>query len=421
MNKKVTIIGLGYIGLPTAAIFAKSGMEVLGYDINEKVIEELNKGRIIIEEPGLQELVQEVVLNGNLRGINSIEESDVYILAVPTPLNEDKTANMSYVESATESIVSKIRPGNIVILESTSPPGSTLRVAEILSKSGFKIGEEIFVAHCPERVIPGKTIREIVENDRVIGGINKESAELVRDLYSIFVRGEIFITDSKTAEMCKLMENTFRDVNIALANELAILSENMGINAWEVIKLANKHPRVNLHQPGPGVGGHCLAIDPWFVIDDQPEGCLIRKSREINDEMPERVANRIINLVDNKTAKISIMGLTYKPNVDDARESPIIKIVEILNEKTEYNLTLHDSHVDKDTFKYKDILVNTIEEALEGSELMVLAVNHDDYKELDFKKIADLMAKKEVFDTRNFLDEVELNKLGFKLILLGRK
>ena len=208
-------------------------------------------------------MVKEVVEGGNLRGINIIEESDVFILAVPTPLNKDKTADLSYVRSATESIVDKIRPGNIVVLESTSPPGSTLEVASILGKSGYKIGEEIFVAHSPERVLPGRIVKEIVENDRIIGGINKESAELVKEVYSVFVKGEIFTTDSKTAEMCKLMENTFRDVNIALANELAILCENMEINAWDVIQLANRHPRVNIHQPGPGVGGHCIAVDPW--------------------------------------------------------------------------------------------------------------------------------------------------------------
>lgn len=420
MNKKITIVGLGYIGLPTAAIFAKTGMEVLGYDVNKKVIEALNKGEILIEEPGLEDLVKEVVGAGNLRGISTIEESDVFILAVPTPLNEDKTADMSYVRNATESIVSKIRLGNIVVLESTSPPGSTLEVASILGKSGLKIGEEVFVAHSPERVLPGRIIKEIVENDRIIGGINEKSAKLVKEVYSVFVKGEIFTTDSKTAEMCKLMENTFRDVNIALANELAILCENMEINAWDVIQLANRHPRVNIHQPGPGVGGHCIAVDPWFVIENQPEGRLIRQAREINDGMPERVLNRIKSLVEDENAKITIMGLTYKANVDDTRESPIIKLVELLKNNTNYNIALHDPHVDREIFKYKEILTHSVEEAVENSELMVLAVNHEIYTKLDFEKIGELMYKKQIFDTRDFLNREELEKSGFDLIVLGR-
>lgn len=420
MKKKVTIIGLGYIGLPTAAVFAKSGMEVMGYDINKKVIEALNKGEILIEEPGLEELIKEVVGNGSLRGINELEESDVFIISVPTPINEDKTADLSYVRSATESIINIIRPGNIVVLESTSPPGATMEVASLLEKSGLKIGEEVFVAHSPERVLPGRIIKELVENDRIVGGINEKSAELVKEVYSSFVKGEIYTTDSKTAEMCKLMENTFRDVNIALANELAILAENIGINAWDVIKFANKHPRVNIHQPGPGVGGHCIAVDPWFVIENQPEGHLIRQARDINDGMPERVLNRIKSIVENENAKITLLGLSYKPNVDDTRESPIIKLVELLKERTSYQITLHDPHVDKDRFKYKELLIDSIDKAVENAELMVLAVNHDEYKNLDFEKIGKLMSKKKVYDTRNFLNEEELRKLGFELTLLGR-
>lgn len=420
MKKKVTIIGLGYIGLPTAAVFAKSGMEVMGYDINKKVIEALNKGEILIEEPGLEDLIKEVVSNGSLRGIDALEESDVFIISVPTPINDDKTADLSYVRSATESIIDIIKPGNIVVLESTSPPGATMEVASLLEKSGLKIGEEVFVAHSPERVLPGRIITELIENDRIVGGINEKSAELVKEVYSVFVKGEIFTTDSKTAEMCKLMENTFRDVNIALANELAILAENIGINAWDVINFANKHPRVNIHQPGPGVGGHCIAVDPWFVIENQPEGHLIRQAREINDGMPERVLNRIMSIVKDDNAKITLMGLSYKPNVDDTRESPIIKLVELLKERTNYQISLHDPHVDKDRFKYKDLLLDSIDEAVENSELMVLAVNHNEYRNLDFERIGELMLKKQVFDTRNFLNEEELINLGFELTLLGR-
>lgn len=420
MKKKITIIGLGYIGLPTAAVFAKSGMEVMGYDINKKVIEALNKGEILIEEPGLEDLIKEVVGNDSLRGINTLEESDVFIISVPTPINADKTADMSYVTSATESIINIIKPGNIVVLESTSPPGATMEVASILGKSGLKIGEEVFVAHSPERVLPGRIIQELVENDRIVGGINDKSSELVKDVYSVFVKGEIYTTDSKTAEMCKLMENTFRDVNIALANELAILAENIGINAWDVINFANKHPRVNIHQPGPGVGGHCIAVDPWFVIENQPEGHLIRQARQINDGMPQRVLNRIMSIVKDENAKITLMGLSYKANVDDTRESPIIKLVELLKEKTNYQISLHDPHVDRSLFKHKELLIDSIDEAVENAELIVLTVNHNEYRKLDFERIGELMIKKQVFDTRNFLNENELSKLGFELTLLGR-
>lgn len=421
-SKKITVIGLGYIGLPTAAIFAKFGQNVVGYDLNEKVIEALNKGEILIEEPGLKELVSEVVEDGRLRGVSQLEESDVFIICVPTPVNEDKTANMSYVASAAEEVSRVLKKGNVVVLESTSPPGATDGLmASILGKSGLKIGEDVFVAHSPERVLPGRIIQELIENDRIIGGINQDSAEIVKEIYEIFVQGEIFTTDSKTAEMTKLMENTFRDVNIALANELAILSENIGINAWDVIKFANKHPRVNIHQPGPGVGGHCIAVDPWFVIEGQPDGKLIKMSRNINDGMPIITMNRIKELADDQNGKIAILGLTYKPNVDDTRESPIIKLVELLKANTNYVIALHDPYVHKDSFKFKDLMEDSVYETLNGADLMVLAVNHDKYKELDFERISSIMNKKKVYDTRSFLNREELKKQGFEVALLGRR
>ncbi|MDY0236060.1 MAG: nucleotide sugar dehydrogenase [Gudongella sp.] len=421
MNKKITVVGLGYIGLPTAAVMAKKGLNVLGYDINKRVVESLNKGKIIIEEPGLDELVKEVVESGKLRGINNFEKSDVFIISVPTPIKADKTADISYVEMAVEAIVPFLEKGNIVVLESTSPPGTTEDVVvSILEKSGLIVGEELFVAHSPERVLPGKIIQELVENDRIIGGINEKSTQLVKEIYEVFVEGEIFTTDSKTAEMTKLMENTFRDVNIALANELAILSENMGINAWEVIKFANKHPRVNLHQPGPGVGGHCIAVDPWFVIEGQPEAKLIRQAREINDNTPNRVMKKIESLMDSTQGKITILGVTYKPNVDDTRESPIIKLIDKLREDTKFELAVHDPHAKRDIFKYKDILVDDLEEAVKNSELIVLGVNHLEYKDLDFESLGRLMKNRVVYDTRNFLNEKELIENGFRVNIIGR-
>ncbi|OZV13814.1 UDP-N-acetyl-D-mannosamine dehydrogenase [Tissierella sp. P1] len=420
-DMKITIIGLGYIGLPTAAIFAKSGMTVLGYDINEKVINALNQGKIIIEEPGLEDLVNEVVEEGRLKGISKLEEADVFIISVPTPINKDKTANMDYVRKAAESIVPVLRKGNIVVLESTSPPESTEKIIlPILGKSGLDIGEEVFVAHSPERVLPGKIIQELIESDRIIGGINEKSAELVKNLYSVFVKGEIFTTDSKTAEMCKLMENTYRDVNIALANELAITCEEMGINAWDVITLANRHPRVNIHQPGPGVGGHCLAVDPWFIVERQIKGNIIKLARETNDNMPNHILDKLKEIFPDENAKISILGLTYKPNIDDMRESPIVNLVKLLKENTRFTLSLHDPHACKENFELGNLMLDSLYDVVKDADLMILAVNHNEYKNIDFKKVATLMKDKHIYDTRNFLDEASLKDLGFKITLLGR-
>lgn len=418
---KITVIGLGYIGLPTAAMFAKSGLDVIGYDVNLKVIEALNEGKIIIEEPGLGPLVKEVVSTGKLKADTKINESDVFIIAVPTPINEDKTANMEYVKVAAESIVKYLKKGNTVVLESTSPPGTIDDILlPILSKSGLNMGEDVFVAYSPERVLPGRIIQELEENDRVIGGINERSAEKVKEIYSAFVKGHIYTTDSKTAEMCKLMENTYRDVNIALANELAITCEELGINAWEVIELSNKHPRVNIHQPGPGVGGHCLAVDPWFIVEKQKNGEIIEKSREINDNMPNHVFNILKTILEDENSKIGILGITYKPNIDDTRESPILKLADIILKNSNYKLALHDPYVLKENTRFKEYMVNSVEEAAENADILILGVNHREYENLDFEKLSKLMKFKHIYDTRNFLDRKALEKLGFKITLLGR-
>ncbi len=417
---KIAVIGLGYIGLPTAAMFARAGLDVIGYDINKEVVEALNKGKILISEPGLGELVKEVVENKKLRGVSCLEESDAFIICVPTPINEDKTANLDYVKDAARSISKFLRKGNAVVLESTSPPGTVEDVVvPILAESGLAIGEEVYVAYTPERVLPGKIIQEIVQNDRVVGGINEKSAHVVRDIYSAFVKGNIYTTDSKTAELCKLMENTYRDVNIALANELAIFCEEMGINAWKVVELANKHPRVNIHLPGPGVGGHCLAVDPWFIVEKQKETGIIKKSREINDSMPKHVFNKLINLLPDN-AKISILGITYKPNIDDLRESPIVELINLLIEKTNYRLSIHDPYAHKDMVSFSHLMTDSIEDVVRDADILVLGVNHDDYKDMDFERISNLMRTKHVYDTRNFFCEEKLINYGFKTTLLGR-
>ncbi len=418
IKKKLCIIGLGYIGLPTAAMFATHGHSITGVDINENIVEALNQGKIIIEEPYLDIMVQAAVTSGNLVASTKPVEADVFIISVPTPINPDKTADMRYVESAAESIVPYLREGNVVVLESTSPPGTVEELlVPILEKSGLKAGSQLLVAHSPERVLPGKILIELVENNRIVGGINRESSEAVRDLYRTFVKGEIYLTDATTAEMCKLMENTFRDVNIALANELAKLCEQMGINAWEVIKLSNKHPRVHLHQPGPGVGGHCLAVDPWFIVEKQPDTArMIHLGRITNDSMPGFVfekSNRILSGIKGQK-KVTILGVTYKPNIDDMRESPIMELVEHFEKDDGYIVNIVDPHVSNCRH-----LVGNLYEAAEESHLVILGVNHDEFSTVDFKKLCSCMAVPNVLDTRNFWNEEAVRDAGMNYFLLG--
>lgn len=420
MKKKICIIGLGYIGLPTAAMFATHGHMTIGVDVNNVVVSALNKGKIVIEEPYLDIMVQAAVTSGNLSAQAIPEEADVFIIAVPTPANKDKTADMSYVINAAESIVPYLRKGNTVVLESTSPPGTVKDLLiPIFEKSGLKIGKELLVAYSPERVLPGKILTELVENNRIIGGINEDSCQTVKELYSTFVRGEIYVTDSTTAEMTKLMENTFRDVNIALANELAKLCENFGINSWEVIEFANKHPRVNIHKPGPGVGGHCLAVDPWFIVEKQPEMAkIIRLSREINENMPYHVLKRIKDILKpiESGKKVTILGATYKPNIDDIRESPILMLVDLLENEANIEINVFDPHIKK--CKYLEVNFNN---AISKSDLIVLGVDHDCFANIDFQSMKEVMSTPNVLDTRNFWDKDAVISSGLNYYLLGNK
>ena len=417
-NIKICVIGLGYIGLPTSAMFATHGCQVVGVDVNEKVVVALNRGEITIEEPYLDIMVQAAVRSGHLKAYTEPQEADAFIIAVPTPITEDKKADMSCVISAAEMIVPYLRKGNIVILESTSPVGTTEDLlVPILEKSGLKIGEELYVGHSPERVLPGKILWELVNNNRIVGGINQQSAEKIRDLYKIFVNGEIYLTTAATAEMCKTMENTYRDVNIALANELAKICEKVGINVWEVINLCNKHPRVNLHQPGPGVGGHCLAVDPWFIVEKTPDlAKIIALSRETNDSMPQYVLAKIDDILKDIEGikKVSILGITYKPNIDDIRESPIIKLIELLDERIDYEISVYDPYMKAHKYQAKDIVT-----ASENSDLIVLAVNHDDFNNLPLQDMSRVMRNKNFFDTRNFCNRHDIENKGFKYFLLG--
>lgn len=417
-NKKICVVGLGYIGLPTSSMFATHGYQVYGVDVNKKVVDALNEGKVVIEEPYLDIMVQAAVRSGHLIADTKPHEADAFIIAVPTPMHEDKTADMKYVISAAEMIVPYLKKDDIVILESTSPTGTVEDVlVPILEKSGFVIGEELFVGYSPERVLPGKILWELVNNDRIVGGINRVSAEKIRDLYRIFVNADIFLTTAKTAEMCKMMENTYRDVNIALANELAKICEESGINAWDVIKFSNKHPRVNLHQPGPGVGGHCLAVDPWFIVEKNPDlAKIIKLSRETNESMPEYVFEKIKHILGGLEGAntVTILGVTYKPNIDDMRESPITEIVGLL-EKEGVNVKIYDPHVEMENHQY-----DSIGQAASGSDLLVLAVNHDIFKQLPLGEISKAMKNKNILDTRNFLDEKRIKDEGFNYYLLGK-
>ncbi len=415
---KICIIGLGYIGLPTAAMFATHGHKVLGVDVNKKVIDALNKGKIIIEEPNLEEIVNTAVKNRSLRAAMEPEESDAFIICVPTPIRPDKTADLTYVEDGIRRILPYLKKGNIIVLESTSPPGTTRDfMGAILEEAGFVPGQDVYLAYCPERVLPGRILIELKENSRVVGGINEESAYVVKKLYESFVEGEIYISEATTAEMCKLMENTYRDVNIALANELAMLCEKMGVNAWEVIKYANKHPRVNIHMPGPGVGGHCIAVDPWFIVEKQPERAkIIKLARNTNDGMPQYVFEKIKDLTKDVGGKIKvcILGVTYKPNVDDMRESPIIELIHLLNQQGSFEIVVVDSHVDFDGARERDLYT-----AAKDAHLLVLAVNHNEFKELDFPRLKSIMKCPVVFDTRNYLDADTIEEAGMEYHLLG--
>lgn len=397
--KKLCVIGLGYIGLPTAAVFANNGWSVQGVDLNPVAVNAINNGTIHIEEVGLEDLVRDAIEKGQLRASHKAEEADCYIIAVPTPVNLDNTANLDYVKVACQSILPVLRKGAVIIVESTIPPRTIDDVvAPIFADSGWIVGEDVYLAHCPERVLPGRIVIEVVENDRIVGGVNEASADAAAEVYGTFVKGEILMTSALGAEMSKLMENTYRDVNIALANELVKISEKLGIDALEVIGLANHHPRVNLHLPGPGVGGHCLAVDPYFIIEKAPnESILISDSRKINKSMPDFVIERTEKIISNKDAKIAVLGLTYKGNIDDVRESPAMEIVSKLLNRG-FSIGVHDPHINQEQVDFK---LSSFSEAIKNAECILVLSDHSEFKSLDEEEIIKQMKVPFVFDTRN--------------------
>jgi UDP-N-acetyl-D-mannosaminuronic acid dehydrogenase len=416
MDKKICILGLGYIGLPTASVFATHGYNVIGVDVKEEIINDMKNGSIHIDEPGLETLALASLKSGRLHVQTKPEVADVFIICVPTPfLKETKKSDLSFVKTATESIVPYLKKGNLVILESTVPPLTTQEIIiPILKKSGLKVGEELFVAYCPERVLPGKILTELVKNDRIIGGVNMKSAVKARDLYRSFVEGKIHLTNTTNAEMIKLMENTYRDVNIALANEFMKVSEEIGTNIWEAISLANKHPRVYIHDPGPGVGGHCIAVDPWFIVDvDDKDTNLIKTARKTNDEIPDFIVEFVekeLSEVENPI--ITVFGVAYKGNVGDTRESPATHIISKLKDKG-YEIRVYDPLVKE--YRY-DLL--SLSDAVKNSDCILVLANHDIFNNLDLKDIAASMRNKKVIDTRNFLSR-NWEDNGFNLRVLG--
>ncbi|HEX9029858.1 MAG TPA: nucleotide sugar dehydrogenase, partial [Anaerolineales bacterium] len=372
MNK-VCILGLGYIGLPTAALFATHGLQVCGVDINPQIIETFNNGGVHIQEHGLPELVRSAQQSGSLYVCSQPEPSDTFIITVPTPFYEDKRADMRAVTAASEAIVPHLRQGNLVMLESTSPPRTTSGLVQpILERSGLRAGEDFYLAYSPERVLPGQILKELVENARVIGGINPASAEAGRDLYKTFVQGEIFLTDATTAEMVKLMENTYRDVNIAIANEFSRLAERFGVDVWEAIRLSNRHPRVRILSPGPGVGGHCISVDPWFLVEAAPDlTALVRAARQVNDAQPQFVVDLIGRASGGLAGKrVAVLGLSYKPDVDDLRESPAVETARLLAQAGA-QVRAYEPFKPAATFPEFQTTA-TLEEALENAQAVAL-------------------------------------------------
>jgi len=420
--KSLCVIGMGYIGLPTASIFASNGIKVIGMDINADIIEGLNAGKLHIFEPGLRGLVLDALASGRLEISTKVQPADAFIIAVPTPFYEDKRADLRAVISATESILPHLQPGNLVILESTSPPRTTVDiVAPILEKSGMKAGKDFMLAYSPERVLPGKILRELVDNARVIGGIDRASAEAGRDLYRKIVKGDIVLTDATTAELVKLMENTSRDINIAIANEFSRLAQRFSVDVWEAIQIANLHPRVEIFNPGLGVGGHCIGVDPWFLVEAAPETTqLIRTAREVNDAQPEFISDLIAKAAGGLSGKtVALLGLAYKPNVDDLRESPARHLAHRLQDMGAIVYAYEPYKTDAGLPGISQ--VESLDAALINADVIVLAVGHEQFKDLDPTEIREKTKAGLVFDAVNGWDKHAWEKAGFRFLGLARK
>ncbi|MBI3795118.1 MAG: UDP-N-acetyl-D-mannosamine dehydrogenase [Nitrospinae bacterium] len=405
----VSVVGLGYIGLPTAAILASHGLNVIGVDVAPGVVDSLNNGKVHIVEPDLDSMVHMAVINKRLGATLKPSPADAFIIAVPTPITEGNRPDVSFVMSAARGIAPVLAKNNLIILESTSPVGTTEEMVAMLAKLRPDISfpgpggkpADVRVAYCPERVLPGRILKELVENDRIIGGITPACAAEAQKLYGVFVRGECIVTDARTAEMTKLTENAFRDVNIAFANELSLICEKVGIDVWELISLANRHPRVNILQPGPGVGGHCIAVDPWFIVHSAPEQArLLRTAREVNDAKPEFV----ISQVRKKTRKfnnpvVACLGLAFKADIDDLRESPALHITEKLAEESKWSLLVVEPYISELPIGLKgkaNVAHSSLDEALQKADVVLMLVNHKQFANIS----PESLKGKELVDTR---------------------
>lgn len=409
--KTISVVGLGYIGLPTAAVIASRGLQVIGLDVSEHAVKTINEGNVHIVEPDLDIVVRSVVNSGNLKATLTAEKADAFMVAVPTPFKDDYKADLSYIESAAKTIAPVLEKGNLVILESTSPVGATEEMAKWLAEARPDLSfpqqnasnPDINIAHCPERVLPGHVLRELVENDRVIGGMSPACSERAVALYKTFVKGECLITNARTAEMAKLTENSFRDVNIAFANELSLICDKLDINVWELIKLANRHPRVNILNPGPGVGGHCIAVDPWFIVSSAPEEAkLIKQARLVNDAKPECVFNQIIKEADEfKRPVVACFGLAFKADIDDLRESPALDIAVKLAKQEGLEVLVVEPNIDAlpNVFEGTNAKLVSVEQAFEEAKVMAILVDHSEFKNVDAEK----WAAKVVIDSRGIV------------------
>ncbi len=404
--KSLCVMGLGYIGLPTAAVFAKAGLQVTGVDVNEKAVASINTGKAHIVEVDLDGLLQGVVSNGSLKAQTIPTEADAFIIAVPTPFKNGHVPDLSFVESATRAVAPYVREGNLIVLESTVPPGATDKMVAWLEEERPDLaeaggaGKAYFAAHCPERVLPGRVLIELVQNDRIIGGMTDECAERAQALYETFLNGDCFLTNARTAELAKLSENAFRDVNIAFANELSIIADKLDIDVWQLIALANRHPRVNILQPGPGVGGHCIAVDPWFIVDAAPEEArLIHTAREVNDSKPDAVMDKVRRAVNRfKSPTVAFMGLAFKPDIDDLRSSPALDITKTLAAELTCKMLAVEPNITELPASLQGLnieLTDTLD-ALGQADILVLLVDHKPFKRIPPNK----RAEKVIIDTR---------------------
>jgi len=407
-KQRISVYGLGYVGLPVAGVLASRGFEILGVDVTSEIIDTINSGKVHIVEPDLDMVVQAAVSAGKLRASLEPEQADVFIIAVPTPFKENKQPDISYIRAAVKAIAPLLRKGNLVILESTSPVGTTDQICgwvgelrpDLVLPQAENDDADIHIAHCPERVLPGRVLRELVDNDRIIGGISPRCAELAAELYRSFVRAEIHLTNARTAELAKLVENAYRDVNIAFANELSMICDTLDINVWELISLANRHPRVNILSPGPGVGGHCIAVDPWFIVAAAPKQTrVIRAAREVNDSKPDIVFDKVAAAAKRvRDPVIACLGLSYKADIDDLRESPALHVVERLARENIGKLLVVEPNIRElppELKKYPNVALAEMRHAIHAADILLMLVNHSQFKRID----RELLKPKIVIDT----------------------